>query len=165
MGVEKLVVLFTVLLLVSCKSFDKEHFKARNFYEKNKKELANLCAAEFPSETKYIKGDTIVVVKEIKSEPFFVDCPDGSKAKCPESKTVYKTIYQTDTIVKPNTAFEDKQRYKINDLESDNTLLIKENETLKNDLKQAEKESSKKDWIIGGLGVLCVIGLIVIIKR
>lgn len=160
-----IVIVLLSFLFLGCASVEKQHFKARSFYEKNRKELADLCSSEFPSETKYIKGDTIVQFKEVKGDTVYEDCPDGTKVKCPENKTVYKTIYQTDTIVKPNTAFEDKLRYRINDLESDNTLLAKEKESLKNDLKQAEKESTKKDWIIFSLGFLCVIGIVVIIKK
>lgn len=157
------ILILLAIILVGCSGLKET--KSRNYYLSHKDKLAELCASEFPSETKYIKGDTIVKVKEIKGKNVFVDCPDGTKKECPENKTIYKTIYQTDTIVKSNKALEAKLQYRINDLESDNTLLVKEKAKLENDLKQAKKESGQKDWIIGGLLFALGIAIVVIIKK
>ena len=157
------ILILLAVILVGCSGLKET--KSRNYYLSHKDKLAELCASEYPIETKYIKGDTIVKVKEVKGETVFVDCPDGTKKECPENKTIYKTIYQTDTIVKSNTALERKLQYRINDLEADNTLLVKEKIKLENYLKQANKESSQKDWIIGGLLFALGIAIVVIIKR
>lgn len=158
-----ILIIITALLLIGCGNLKET--KSRNYYLSHKDKLAELCSSEFPSETKYIKGDTIVKVKEIKGEMVFVDCPDGTKKECPENKTIYKTIYQTDTIVKSNKALEAKLQYRINELEANNTLLDKEKTKLKNYLKQAKKEGSRKDWVIGCLLFALGIAIVIIIKK
>lgn len=154
-----IVIILLSLLFLGCASVEKQHFKATQFFLSNNGKLAELCASEFPSETKYIKGDEVVKYDTIINHiEVFVDCPDGTKVKCPENKTVYKTIYQTDTIVKPNTALEAKLRAEINDLQANNTILYKENESLLN-------QSKKDKRTIYVLGFFLGFAIIVILKK
>lgn len=154
------------MLFFGCASIEKQHYKSTKFFLNNKYKLAELCASEFPSVPKYIKGDEVVKYDTIINPiEVFVDCPDGTKAECPKQNTITKEVFRTDTIVKPDTAREDVLRQEINKLNASNVLLTEKLEDSEKQLKQANKETSKRDWIIGSLSLLLVIGLISKIKR
>lgn len=141
------------LLITSCSTFEKQHFKARKFYNENRKELAELCSSEFKPRVEYVRGDSIVVRDTIIGEPIFVDCPDGSKQECPKNTHTKEVITVTDTIKIPDPALETKLRYSIMELEVKSKHL--ESELVK---------SKNKDYIIVGLGLL-VIGVFWFKKR
>lgn len=165
------------MLFIGCASFEKQHFKATQFFLSNKGKLAELCASEFPSETKYIKGDEVVTIEEIEVPiPYQVDCDSVVNAnKGTENSNVVNGIIYTkhikelrqriDTLQKSNTALETKLRAEINKLNASNVLLTEKLEDGAKQLKQASKESRNKDLAIGGLGLLLMIGLIIIIKK
>ena len=164
--INKILIACASLLFLGCASFEKHHFKATQFFLGNKDKLADLCASEFPSVPKYIKGDEVVKYDTIINPiEVLVDCPDGTKAECPKQKTVFKEVFRTDTIVKPDTAREDVLRQEINKLNASNVLLIEKLEDSAKQLKQAKKETSKRDWIILGLGAILALFLICKIKR
>lgn len=163
------------MVMVGCSGLKET--KSRNYYLSHKEKLAELCASEYPGETKYIKGETIIKRDSFPIEvPYRVDCDSVVESNKVSGKpnvvngVVYTKLIKElqtriDTLQDSNKALEAKLQYRINDLESDNTLLIKEKTKLENDLKQAKKESSHKDWIIGGLLFALGISIIVIIKR
>ena len=154
------------LLFLGCASIEKQHFKATQFFISNKDKLAELCASEYPSVPKYIKGDEVVKYDTIINPiEILVDCPDGTKAECPKQKTVFKEVFRIDTIVKPDTAREDVLRQEINKLNASSVLLTEKIEDSSKQLKQAKKETSKRDWIILGLGAILALFLTSKIKR
>ena len=145
------------LLLVGCSTFEKQHFKARKFYNENRKELADLCSSEFRPSVEYIKGDSIVVRDTIVGKPIFVDCPDGSQKECPKNTHTKEVITVTDTIKIPDPALETKLRYSIMELEVNS-------KHLQSELVEVSKQSKNKDYIIVGLGLL-VMGVFWFKKR
>lgn len=164
------------IVFASCSSIDKQHFKAREFYMKNKTELAILCSSEFPVRPEYIKGDTIKTKEVIYLPSEQVECPDGTKKDCPPPKHTKEIQRITDTIKVPDLATEAKLRNEISELTSNNVFLSKDKERAlkelkeaKEDFKQKEKEHKlelrKLNWIIGGLGLIIVFLSIVILKR
>lgn len=157
------ILILIAVILVGCSGLKET--KSRNYYLSHKDKLSELCASEYPSETKYIKGDTIVKVKEVKGETVFVDCPDGTKKECPENKTIYKTIHQTDTIVKSNTALERKLQYRINNLEADNTLLEKEKTKLEKEVKELKDKYRRSTGSVIGLGLMLTVVVFLIIRK
>lgn len=162
----RILIICASFLFFGCASFEKQHFKSTQFFLSNKDKLAELCASEFPSVPKYIKGDEVVKYDTIINPiEVLVDCPDGTKAECPRQKTVFKEVFRTDTIFKPNTALETKLRAEINKLNASNVLLSEKLEDSAKQLKQAKKETSKRDWIILGIGVILALFLTSKIKR
>lgn len=153
----KKLLLLTVAMFVavSCSSVDKKHFKAVQFFNQNKDKLAELCYSEFPAKTEYIKGDTIRTTKTEVVEKL-VDCPDGSKVECKE-KTKYITETIRDTIKVVDTALEVKLRAEINKLNASNVLMSGKIEDGSKQLKTANKENNKLEWIIKGLAAALVI--------
>lgn len=152
-----------MFVAVSCSSVDKKYFKAVQFFNKNKDKLAELCYSEFPAKTEYIKGDTIRTTKTEVVEKF-VDCPDGSKVECKE-KIKYITETIIDTIKVVDTALDAKLRAEINKLNAYNVLISEKLEDSSKQLKQAKKETSKRDWIILCLSAILALFLISKIKR
>lgn len=153
----KKLLLLTVAMFVavSCSSVDKRHFKAVQFFNQNKDKLAELCYSEFPAKTEYIKGDTIRTTKTEVVEKL-VDCPDGSKVECKE-KTKHITETIIDTIKVVDTALEAKLRAEINKLNASNILMSEKIEDSLKQLKTANKENNKLEWIIKGLVAALVI--------
>ena len=165
------------LLFLGCASFEKQHFKSTQFFLSNKDKLAELCASEFPSETKYIKGDEVVTIEEIVVPvPYQVDCDSvvNSNKETNNSNVVNGIVYtkhikelrqRIDTLQKSNTALEAKLRAEINKLNASSVLLTKKLEDSAKQIKQAKKETSKRDWIILGLSAILALFLIGKIKR
>lgn len=106
---KQILIITSFLLLFGCKVTEE---KARNYYLKNKGELANLCADCLPvKESEIIKGDTVIkldTITKIDTTVVTVDCSDGTTVDCPPNKTVYRTLYShiTDTIKVRDTAKE-----------------------------------------------------------
>ena len=150
-----LLLTVSIFVIVSCSSVDKKHFKAVQFFNQNKDKLAELCYSEFPAKTEYIKGDTIRTTKTEVVEKL-VDCPDGSKVECKE-KTKYITETIRDTIKVVDTALETKLRTEINKLNASNVLMSEKIEDSLKQLKTANKENNKLEWIIKGLAAVLVI--------
>jgi len=164
----KYTLIFSILAfsLIGCASIDKKHFKAQQFFLKNKDKLAELCSAEFPSKTEYIKGDPVIERDTVYSDvPIYVDCPDGTKQECPKQKTIYEKITITDTLKTPNVHYEAKLNFTINELDAKNRFITIQLDKAQKDLKQSESESKRKDWIIGGLIFALAIGVVIIIKK
>lgn len=153
-----------LLFMIGCNSLERKHYKAVKFFNENENLAAEYCSGKFPSETKYIKGDPIIKIDTVpKLVPYKVDCDSLVNANKGTNKpNVFngtkkvpceqKTITVTDTIVKSNTAYETVLRNKINVCNADVIILEKE-----------LKESTRLNWILGGILLISII--LIFIKR
>lgn len=159
----RIIFLFLLLGIVSssCNTKLRQQVKAHNYFNKYPIELAALCGTKFPPEEKYIPGKPIVIpgdtVEVRDTVTITVDCPDGTKvnADCPPNKTrtVRDTIKITDTLQVANTALITDLNYKIATLEGQKVVLAETNSQLKKNIKN-------KNWQLGGLITLIVLGVI-----
>lgn len=147
---------FWILILVLTAGCATTEKKAKSYYLNNKDKLAELCMDCFPVKQDYIKGKDIYLPSDtvfIKGDSVVVQgaCPDGTKVnvKCPPSDTlkVYIPIMRIDTITKVDSAaiFYWQKEFKKSDIEK-NKLVI----------NKASLEQDKKDWrkwafIFGGI--------------
>lgn len=151
---KKLIFFIPMLLfLIGCNSLQKQEYKARNFYEQQKPKLAELCHLHFPvKDLEVIPGDPIIVIDTVYSKEIIqVDCPDGSKADCPPPKIINNTTTIRDTIKVLDTALTAKLGSQIKKQTKDIETLEKENESLKNDLKEQKQKNTNQTFIIIGL--------------
>lgn len=116
----KKILLILPLLLMSCVT----QKKVDNYLKDNPDYLREKCAIQFPSEPKYIKGETIIDTLKIVIEGETIPCPEPSKendfkpfVKCPDVqyKEVIKT--RTDTIYRTNLANEQRLSNLVNEKE------------------------------------------------
>lgn len=94
--------------MYSCASQQKRIDQAYNLVRANNSRLANLCAEQFPVHERFIKGKEITKIDTIHvAGKTFLCPPSGQKTaliRCPETKTIIKTVSKTDTIELENTA-------------------------------------------------------------
>lgn len=147
-----------LLLLMGCGSLEKKHYKAVKFFNENETLAAEYCSGKFPSQTEYIKGEEIVKIDTTFIDvPIEVDCPDGTKVSVDKKVPCeQKTIRVTDTLKTPDLAREKVLNDKINNCNADNVLLKKENE----ELKQKIKDKNLSLYILGVAFALVVYLLI-----
>ncbi len=158
--------LLFIIVLFGCKSISKQERDADYFYKKYPEKLAAKCTAEYPPTVSYKAGETITKFDTSFIPGDSVSCPPSingndtiyTKVKCPDSKTIFKTVTRIDTISKIDNAMVAlllMQRDKINaDLISSNTLLSERTKKLKTE-----------SLIIFGLLALIIIGIILKIKK
>jgi hypothetical protein len=108
---------------------------------------ANECSNRYPIKEKIVKGETIYYTDTIIEPGLIIQAdPILLKVKCPDSKTITKTITRTDTIIKENTA-------KLKALERDyNTIYIqlsKEQEKRLTAEETAQKSNRQRNAAAG----------------
>lgn len=120
-------------------------------YLKDKDLLDDTCAANFPVQEKFIKGDSVVTTDTLLGIDYQTDTlvtKDTVYIKRVEpGKTITRTIRTTDTVVKRDAAYENVQNDKIKSLE---TELAKE-KTLK-EKYQNDYNALKEKWS-GKIGI------------
>lgn len=146
---KKLIPLLPLLLLMGCGSFEKQHYKAVKFFNENETLASEYCSGKFPSQTEYIRGEEIIKIDTTFIDvPIEVDCPDGTKVSVDKKVPCeQKTIRITDTLKTPDLARERVLNDKINNCNADNVLLKKENDQL----KQKIKDKNTALYMIGAL--------------
>lgn len=160
----RIIILFLLLGIVSssCNTKLRQQVKAHNYFNKYPTELAALCGTKFPPEVKYKPGDTTYLPSDTTYLPgdtvrVPVDCPDGTKviADCPpvKEKIIRIPMLRVDTFENVNTALITELNYKIATLEGQKVVLTETNSQLKKDIKS-------KNWQLGGLITLIVLGVI-----
>lgn len=142
-----LVFIGLLTVLVSCGGSKKAH----RYFNENKKELAQLCKDRFPISERYVKGDTVRIIDTIvkhSKEVITIDCPDGTKVKCPPNEVKYITVTQTirDTIIKIDTR--------------DVTILQEENKELYRKIEKEVKWKNRLGILSLILSFLIIIGIV-----
>lgn len=116
----KTILLILPLLLISCVT----QKKVDNYLKENPEYLREKCAIQFPSEPKYIKGETITDTLTITLPGETIPCPEPSKendfkpsVKCPDIKIQEVIKTRTDTIYRTNLANEQRLSNLVNEKE------------------------------------------------
>lgn len=155
-----LAVLVFIGLLPGC-SVEKKIRKAQKVASMYPDSFAMFCANAYPVKTQYIKGKDSVHTDTVVVEGKTIPCPavvnqKGEKVVnnvvCPPSKTIYKDVFRTDTLVKENTA-------KIEALGQLNSKLQVSNKELTDKLADATKKASNRLYMVFGLAVVLGLGI------
>lgn len=163
----KKFLLLIILFAAACNTVKKQQRNAEAFYRSYPEKLAKECAEKFPVDTIYkhgatiVKSDTITVKGDSISCPPYINAKGDTvfvKVKCPDNKIIHDTIIRIDTIVKANTALAVYLGYQKDSLQNE---LIKVT-TLKD---IAEKHAKTRLWILIGICVLAVAGIILKLKK
>lgn len=170
----KKVLLFScILLLTGCMTQKKQQRIAHAYMSMHPDELAAICASEYPSETKYIKGETITKRDTTRdSIPVIieVDCPDGSKVKkkLPPKETITIDNSRTDTLEVLPTSIKSQLKNQINQIRDRDIKIVQLESDLIKEMQKtedAEKLAQRRLFIIISLGALMGIGLFLRFKK
>lgn len=156
-----------LLVLVGCTSTKKQQKKAEEFLNAHPEVEARRCAQNYPPDTTFIKGDTVLTYDTLVTKGDSIPCPptvneSGDtvyvKVKCPDSKTVTVYLDRVDTVVLMNTALVDYYRFRNDSL---NKVVIKVT-TQRDDAKD---KAANRLWIIVALGIALAAGTFLRIKN
>ena len=171
--------LFSILLmLITLSACKNQQVIANDYFRKyeNKAELSTICQLNFPTTTKYIKGDPIIDIRidTIKSEVLRtvtveVDCPISDKQTTVKKDVTVsdkkETINnntsskQTDTIYFDDPSKREVINNQLNIATADNFKLKKEKE-ISDEQLQKQKKQNLYLWI----GLISIIVLFVLYK-
>lgn len=150
--------------MFSCVStYERQKIKAEKFYLSNPKDLAKICANEFPVKDIFIKGDDKIVSDTIyRTDTVFTQIFVNGETKyiktpCPVNKTITNTVYRVDTVKIERT---DKLKVVTDNLNATNDLLEKE----KQSLTKAKNTKNIFMYISIGLFLLIIAGIAYLIK-
>ncbi len=162
------VLLVALTLIISCMfscvtRYERQKIKAEKFYSENPKDLAKICADNYPVKETIRKGkDSLITDTVFRTDSVFVERIVNGKTEyvkipCPTNKTINRYIYRTDTVKIENTA---KISSLSNDLNKVRDLLDKE----KQSLIKAKKTKNIFMYISIGLFVLIIVGIAYLIR-
>lgn len=164
-----LLIISCILMFTGCMTQKKQQRIAHSYFSLHPDELAKICSSKYPSETKFIKGETVTKIDTVRdSIPVQVDCPDGSKADCPPNKKIIIDNSRVDTLEVLPTAVKAQLHNQINQIrDRDINIIQLEAELLKEKQKTDKYENlaQRRLFIIIALGALMGLGIFLRIKK
>lgn len=158
---KRIYFIIALLSLVGCKNWAYKTVATDvDRTPKHEQILANLCASEFPVKQTFVKGkDSIITITNTQT--------DTITDTLTQIKTVFKTVIELKTVVRVDTFTKETQyntvayKREIADLKAQNTELLIQNGTQKNELSE-EKRKYRISFGISLLlaGILCTFILI-----
>lgn len=155
------IIAIAAIFISGCASLEKQRFKAEKFYRQNPKELAAICATNFPPkytpgkeveqprDTVYMPGDSIPCPPVVNPQTGKTETP---KVQCPPSQKIYIPSLRVDTVQDPAMLAQiENQRYQIGALRLDLDKAVDKRQEAEKSQKEAENKTASKQWIIYGL--------------
>lgn len=151
----------------SCSTLEKRIDKAKLVMASNPNAFAELASTLYPSKTVYVKGKDSITVKTVLVKGDSIKCPDvinkngdtvkGKMIKCPDAVIKYIDTSRVDTLKTGNPY---REVFLANALIKSDKDLTKE-KTLR---EEAENRSKKKNYWLGGLGLLMLMAVAAFFK-
>ena len=156
-NMKPLLFAITILLLSSCMTTQKALD-----YLKDKKELAQICADEYPVKETFIKGDSVVQYDTLwgqgDTDTLYQSVKDTvfvTVTKTLPAKVITKVVSRTDTVVKENTALVKALQQR----EQDYIYAAKKDkeqiETLTGEVNEWKGKAKKRWWFMWLIVVAC----------
>lgn len=165
------IIVLSALLLIGCatqqKKEERRREQAKIYFQTHPNELAELCNDELPiPEFEFINGNVLIEYDTIYKDGVVLPCPEPTiynpnpSVKCPECKSIIKTISKTDTVKIVDT----RKQFILN---SENQLLkslltIQTENGHKLALEVAEQKQTKNHYLwalilLGSLNLIYVV--------